>query len=677
MVDRAGGLTIDAPTPPAAAPSNGAETETAAPPQSLPGQPAQPAHTPPRHRRPWQFWRSPDDQAAWARPALLVVAALAALSYAWGIGGDGLETFYGGAVRSMSQNWHDFFFGAFDPWGTVSVDKLPGAFWVQALSVRLFGFHIWSIALPQAAEGVLTVLVLYRAVRRVGGPVAGMVAALVMAATPVTILLGRGNISDSLLVLLLVLAADAATSAFLSGRLGALVLSGVWVGLAFQAKMLQAWIVLPALFLAYVVAAPVTGLARRVGHVVLAGLVVVVVSLSWMCAISLVPAHDRPYVDGSCNDSVFSQVFAYNGADRVSGQSLNQPGCSAPPASETSAQTSTGGATTVALGKGPGRFLNGLLGRDAAWLFPPALIALIAILLARRKEPETDPWRAAALLWGTWMLFTWAFFASSHFLNAYYLAALVPPIGALCGLGFALAWRQRSSRSVRLLVMATVVGGAAYAIYLVPTGVGLHTVIVATTVVLALAAVLTLARSLTKAGRSGQDRDPDRQRRWGLALSVAALLLGAVWASATAVASELGPFDSPYQSAALTSAEHAGWSKEVATWPELAAQAAAAPPDRSIETAETSAQVSEEVLATGHEYLPVGGFTGQVPATSEGQIEADVRAGRVAHVLVSVAPRTRNPDMRWISDHCQGTNLIHENGATYRRYDCRPADASP
>src|SRR5215472_6335692 len=135
------------------------------------------------------FWRSPDDQPAWARPALLAVAALAALSYAWGMGGDTLETFYAAAVRSMSQNWHNFFFASFDPWGTVSVDKLPGAFWVQALSVRLFGFHTWSLVLPQAVEGTLTVLVLYRAVRRVSGAGAGLVAAAALAATPVTILL--------------------------------------------------------------------------------------------------------------------------------------------------------------------------------------------------------------------------------------------------------------------------------------------------------------------------------------------------------------------------------------------------------------------------------------------------------------------------------------------------------
>src|ERR1039458_8252269 len=99
----------------------------------------------------------------------------------------------------MSASWHNFFFGAADPWGTVSVDKLPGALWMQALSLRLFGFRLWAIVLPQVIEGTLTVLVLYRTVRRIAGPGAGLVSAAVLAVSPVTLLLNRGNISDSLL----------------------------------------------------------------------------------------------------------------------------------------------------------------------------------------------------------------------------------------------------------------------------------------------------------------------------------------------------------------------------------------------------------------------------------------------------------------------------------------------
>ena len=157
-------------------------------------------------------------QPRWALPGLLLVAAAAGLAYAWGMDGALLEPYYAAAVRSMALDWRNLVYGAFDPAGTVTLDKLPGAFWPQALSVRLFGVHAWAIVLPQVVEGVLAVLVLYRAVRRLAGPAAGLVAAAVLAASPVTVALNRGNISDTLMTLLLVLAADATSSAVLTGR---------------------------------------------------------------------------------------------------------------------------------------------------------------------------------------------------------------------------------------------------------------------------------------------------------------------------------------------------------------------------------------------------------------------------------------------------------------------------
>ena len=99
----------------------------------------------------------------------MAIAALAGLLYAWAMGQDTLEYYYAAADRSMSVSWHNFIFGAFDPAGTITVDKLPGALWFQALSVRAFGLHTWAIILPQVIEGILTVLVLYRAVTRLAG----------------------------------------------------------------------------------------------------------------------------------------------------------------------------------------------------------------------------------------------------------------------------------------------------------------------------------------------------------------------------------------------------------------------------------------------------------------------------------------------------------------------------
>lgn len=265
--------------------------------------------------RPWSVrrapWRSPEDQPRYARPALLAIAALAGLLYFWGIGQSAYHTFYADAVRSMTESWKAFVFGSYDPANTITLDKLPGFLWPQALSARVFGFHPWALTLPQAVEGVLAVLVLFRAVRRWAGANAGLLAALAFTLTPVVAGLFRTAVEDPLFTLLLLLAADAAQRAARHGRLRSLVLAGVWVGVAFQAKMLEAWAVLPALALVYLVAAPVR-LRRRLAHLAVAGLVAVAVSASWVLLATVTPAKDRPYIDGTTDNSAYSMVVGYN-----------------------------------------------------------------------------------------------------------------------------------------------------------------------------------------------------------------------------------------------------------------------------------------------------------------------------------------------------------------------------
>ncbi len=260
-------------------------------------------------------WRSPEGQPPYARPALLVIVATAALLYSWGIGHSQFHTFYANAARSMSESWKAFFFGSFDPGNSITLDKLPGFLWPQALSARVFGFHAWALTLPQVIEGVLSVLVLHRVVRRWAGVNAALIAATAFLLTPVAAGLFRTAVEDPAFTLLVLLAADAAQRAAHTGRLRPLLLAGVWVGLAFQAKMLEAWAVLPALAAVYLMAAP-AALRRRLGHLALAGVVTVAVSSFWMVAVALTPAQDRPYVDGTTDNSAFSMVVGYNFLNR-------------------------------------------------------------------------------------------------------------------------------------------------------------------------------------------------------------------------------------------------------------------------------------------------------------------------------------------------------------------------
>src|SRR5690242_15733486 len=172
---------------------------------------APPSPNPPR--RAWRPWRSPDHEPPWARPALLALTAATAVIYSWGIGGSQLHSYYAPAVKSMSESWKAFFYGGYDPSASITVDKLSGPFMLQALFVRALGFHPWVVVLPQVLASIVTVLVLYRIVRMWQGPVAGILAATLFALTPLVGAVARSQISDVLLVALLVLAAESAQRA--------------------------------------------------------------------------------------------------------------------------------------------------------------------------------------------------------------------------------------------------------------------------------------------------------------------------------------------------------------------------------------------------------------------------------------------------------------------------------
>ena len=240
--------------------------------------------------------------------------------YLWGLSASGYaNSVYSAAVQAGGESWKACFFGALDAGNAITVDKPPASLWLMALSVRIFGLSSWSILVPQALLGVATVGVMYASVRRTSGHAAGLVAGAILALTPAAALMFRFNNPDALLVFLMTAAGyltlRAAEKA--SGRL--LVGAGVLIGFAFLTKMLQAFLVLPAFALVYLIAAPTT-LRKRVLHL-LAAFGAMIVALGWWVAIvELVPASWRPYVGGSKNNSVLDLIFGYNGLGRIFGQ---------------------------------------------------------------------------------------------------------------------------------------------------------------------------------------------------------------------------------------------------------------------------------------------------------------------------------------------------------------------
>ncbi len=637
-----------------------------------------------------RLWRSPPDQPTWARPALLAIAAAAGLEYAWGMNGAALETFYGAAARSMSSSWHDLFFGALDPVGTVSVDKLPGALWPQALSLRIFGFHVWAIVLPQAIEGVLTILVLYRAVRRLAGPLAGIAAAAVLATSPVTVALNRGNVADSLMILLLVLAADATSAALaetgmlaepgtlakgeclpasVSGRLRTLLLAGVWVGLAFQAKMLVAWLVLPALTAAYLLAAPAR-LRTRIGHVALAGAVTVAVSLSWMTVVSLVPAHERPYVDGTQNDSLFSQVFDYNGIARL--ERGNVYAGAGHPAEFLVRLSEASSAPTHRVAPGWQRLLGGVFARDTGWLLPAALIAAACVLLTRRRASRRDPLRASVALWGVWLAVLGAFFSAGGYPNSYYVAALSPAIGALCGAGVALAWRLRAHVAAPIGLAVALLSSVGYGIHLLGGATAVPDWLIPVAASAGVGGALILLARLRSGGLGVPAGRAMTSRAVVLAVGCALLLPGV--ASVLMVTRGLGPFAAPYEPASAT-VSRAAAQRTRALDEQVVEQLSSTYATPIPLATDSSILAAPFILATGREILPIGGFQGGVLAPTLVALQRYIASGEVRAFLVPVQSDDRR--IAWIHTHCAPPpGSEPASGSPTALYDCGSAAGS-
>jgi 4-amino-4-deoxy-L-arabinose transferase-like glycosyltransferase len=380
-----------------------------------------------------RFFRGSDRDPRWARPALLAVLAATALLYTAGLSRSGwANDFYAAAVQASTRSWKAFFFGSSDASNFITVDKTPAFLWVMDASARVFGVNYWSVLVPQALEGVATVGVLYATVRRWFGPAAGLLAGVVLALTPVATLMFRYNNPDALLTLLLTVAAYAVTRAIEAGKTRWLVLAGAALGFGFLAKMLQAFLVLPGFALAYVVAGP-RGLGRRLAQLLAGGAALLLAAGWWVAAVLLIPAADRPYVGGSTTNNILQLTFGYNGFGRLDGH-------------ETGSVGGPGGHGVAATGGSAGltRLFAADMGGQAGWLLPAALIALAALLAGTIRAPRTDRNRAAAVVWGGWLLLTGAVFSlMTGIIHSYYTVALAPAIGALVGIGAVQLWKVR------------------------------------------------------------------------------------------------------------------------------------------------------------------------------------------------------------------------------------------
>ncbi|HTR88158.1 MAG TPA: glycosyltransferase family 39 protein [Reyranella sp.] len=569
------------------------------------------------------FWTRQRIETACLAAVLLIAAWLRL----WRIEANGFGTeYYAAGVRSLLQSGRLFFFNAFDPAGFVSLDKPPVAFWIQAAFAWVLGFSGFAIHLPQALAGVGSVALMHHLVRRPFGAAAGLIAAFLMAITPIAVAIDRSNNTDSWLVFFLLLAAWAA----LRGRGLALVLSMALLGVAFNVKMLAALIAGPALLAAWLLSGPLDW-RRRLGWMVAGGATLAVVSLSWAVVFDLTPNDMRPYAGSTTGNSMLELIVVHNGLERFV-RIRPQPAQIQTQAPQNRARYEAFDSVPV----GPLRLAAPTLAGQFAWLFPLAALGLALGLSQARGRDRTQ---ASLALWGMWALaYGIVFSAAGGIFHVYYLSTLAPPFAALAAIGCVLLWRHGPGWLAIGLALA-----ALWQAYIAGEALGWTSTWIGFPAVALLAAIGTLWRGKRPPAAIG-----------GLAL----LILPAAWAlSAVFMPGNL----------MLPSASLARWlCLNDGRGPLLSRNFATVSDDpkllefltrnrgeaRFLVAAPNTRLIAPLIIRTGQPALAAGGFSGNDPILTPEALAALVARGEIRYALLGNRGRQQTDAFAaWVRAH--------------------------
>ncbi len=578
-----------------------------------------------------------------------------------------MNQYYSAVAQSGALSWKAMLFASPDPTALTATDKPPLSFWPMSLSARVFGVHPWSIALPQVLETLATLVLLYLAVRLLGGRLAAAAAAVVFATTPVVLVLARFDDPDTLLTLLLTAAAYVTVRAARSPRRRWVVLLGVLLGLAFLTKWLVAVVPAPALVATLLRArtAPSRGSGRAGARwgwlrgdsgrtLALLSAVAAGTGLSWVAAVLLTPASARPYPD-SPTGSIVDIVLGQNGFGRLDGSG--------------SALSGT---------PGPFRLLLAPMADQIGWLLPAAALAVVvAVARARRAGPLSDGY----LLFGGWLVLTAGTFSViGGAMHAYYTVLLAPALAALVGLGAADLHRRRTLTAPAWPVrIALALGLGALGWYAASILSPYPTLrpwrwAIALAVGVSLAALATSWAARTPGPRSSA------ARALAAAAAAVALLIGPTTLSVSTLAHPVGGAD-PLAGPVETGDGHAPYT------PGLLAYLAAhdGPQARWAAAVVTSTPAAELQLQTGLPVLAFGGFTGHSGFPALAQVQGWVASGRLRFVVLA-GPYTGNHGtvprgmrgtataqvMTWAMSHGR---LVSVPGSGYAVLDLAPGPA--
>jgi 4-amino-4-deoxy-L-arabinose transferase-like glycosyltransferase len=563
---------------------------------------------------------------------ILLIATAA--TYLWNITINGMgNQFYAGAAQAGSKNWEALLFGSVDPDNFITVDKPPVSQWVMGLSGQIFGFSSASMLVPEALMAVASVALLYGAVRRISGPDAGLIAGALFALTPVVALMFRYNNPDAVMVLLMMGGAYCTVRAIEKASVKWLALAGAALGFAFLAKMLEGLMVAPAIGLAYLIVAPTT-VRRRLMHVGVA-LLACLASAGWFVVLTLLwPASSRPYLAGSTDNNFMNLVLGYNGLARVLGRNhgggfMFGPSIGSALGSNVRVSPGHHGGFNPFGGADPGitRLFSGEFGFEIGWLLPAALLALMVVLVVRRRAPRTDLVRGGAILFGGWLLIDGLVLSyMKGMAHPYYCLSVAPALAGLVAIGGSEAWRVRHTILGRSTLAAMILATGGWSWWLLGRNADwmppLRWVILALTIAAAIALVVVLG-------------SPNRRR-----LAVVTLAAGIVVAAAGSAAYAFATIGQSHEgggarvgppSADGNGFGRGGWNDDTDN-PQLEALLKATHTPWSAAINGSSAAAGLE-LSTDTSVMAIGGFSGSDPVPSLGQFQADVANHRIGYYV--------------------------------------------
>ncbi|MFJ4650980.1 ArnT family glycosyltransferase [Nocardia sp. NPDC088792] len=586
------------------------------------------------------------------RAGLVALLIATAVMYLWNITSNGMgNQFYAGAAWAGSKNWEALLFGSLDTGNFITVDKPPVSQWVMGLSGRIFGFSSASMLIPQALMAVAAVALLYGAVRRVtGSHNTGLFAGAALALTPVAALMFRFNNPDAVMVLLMMAAAYATVRALERASTKWIMLAGVALGFAFLAKMLEGLMVLPALGLAYLIAAP-NPIRTRILQL-FGALVAMLAASGWYVFVTLLwPASSRPYLAGSTDNNFMNLVLGYNGFSRVLGRNHGNRGGGTPKPDPTTAanaaNTAAGGHASTAdaaqqfpaggrggfggfgggQSHGVTRLFTGEFGFEIGWLLPAALVAMVLVIVSRGRAPRTDLMRAAAIIFGGWIIIDGGVLSyMSGTVHPYYCLSIAPAVAGMFAVGLYEMWSKRGTILGRFGLAALIAITGVWSFVLLHRNSGWYPELRWGILAVTLIAAVLLVVPWTHTARR-------KLAAVVLAVGVAGSLSGAAAYTFATIAtphSGGGPTVGPAQAGGRGGMGGFGQTQSnpaLASLLENTNSTWAAAINGSSAAAGLELQSDKAVMA-------IGGFSGSDPTPTLAQFQADVKAGKVSYYIV-------------------------------------------